>query len=111
MGRLHKRYLEGPRIYACIDCGTHLSTADLIMSKQFHGRGGRAYLFHNAYNFTIGPIERRVLITGLHSVADIFCIGCDTCCGWTYKEAHEESQKYKEGKFILEKVRLQKEEW
>lgn len=30
--------------------------------------------------------------------------------GWKYVEAFEESQKYKEGKFILEKAMIMKEE-
>jgi hypothetical protein len=29
--------------------------------------------------------------------------------GWKYEVAFEESQKYKEGKFIIEKVRIIKE--
>jgi len=28
-------------------------------------------------NVTPGPFEKRVLITGLHTVADIYCIGCE----------------------------------
>jgi len=31
--------------------------------------------------------------------------------GWKYVEAEDKSQKYKEGKFILEKTRLACEEW
>ncbi len=33
------------------------------------------------------------------------CITCNSVLGWKYEVAYEESQKYKEGKFILEKVR------
>lgn len=29
----------------CSGCKTHLSTNDQIISKQFTGRGGRAFLF------------------------------------------------------------------
>ena len=28
-------------------------------------------------NVTTGPHEKRVLITGLHTVADIFCLDCE----------------------------------
>lgn len=31
--------------------------------------------------------------------------------GWKYEEAFEESQKYKVGKFILEKPKIDKAEW
>jgi len=37
--------------------------------------------------------------------------GCDALVGWKYEEAFEESQKYKEGRFILEKTKLMKIDW
>mmetsp|Transcript_10010 Transcript_10010/g.27192 ORF Transcript_10010/g.27192 Transcript_10010/m.27192 type:complete len:111 (+) Transcript_10010:311-643(+) len=61
-------------------------------------------------NVTTGPRENRLLLTGLHVVADIYCNCCDTRLGWKYLEAYEETQKYKEGKFILEKAMIGKEE-
>mmetsp|Transcript_57453 Transcript_57453/g.140219 ORF Transcript_57453/g.140219 Transcript_57453/m.140219 type:complete len:355 (-) Transcript_57453:363-1427(-) len=103
-------YLEGPQVYSCVECRTHLTTHDEIISKSFHGRRGRAYLFDNCVNVTIGPAQERVLMTGLHSVCDIFCKRCKTLVGWTYKKAYEQSQKYKEGKFIVEKINLHIEE-
>ena len=33
-------YLDGPQVYACGQCRTHLSTHDEIISKSFHGRRG-----------------------------------------------------------------------
>ncbi|KAL7531395.1 hypothetical protein ACHAXR_004012, partial [Thalassiosira sp. AJA248-18] len=83
---------------------------DDIISKSFHGRHGRAYLFDQCVNITIGPSEDRVLMTGLHTVCDIFCKRCETLVGWTYTKAYEPSQKYKEGKFIIEKINLHMEE-
>ena len=86
-------------------------------------------------NITLGPKEERLLITGLHSVADIHCTSCNTVIGWKYVSlsqhlttscagvsciaclsrphveqvsAVEESQKYKEGKYILEKGKIMK---
>jgi len=103
-------YLDGPQIYACAQCRTHLTSHDEIISKSFHGRHGRAYLFDNCVNVSIGPAEDRRLITGLHSVCDIFCKRCKTMVGWTYARAYEQSQKYKEGKFIVEKINLHLEE-
>ena len=49
-------------------------------------------------------------MTGLHSVCDIFCMRCETMVGWTYTRAYEQSQKYKEGKFVIEKINLHLEE-
>lgn len=31
-----------------------------------------------------GPAEERVLLTGLHAVADIYCENCKTTLGWKY---------------------------
>lgn len=103
-------YLDGPQIYTCAQCRTHLTSHDEIISKSFHGRHGRAYLFDHCVNVRIGPPEDRLLITGLHSVCDIFCKRCKKLVGWTYSRAYENSQKYKEGKFIVEKINLHLEE-
>ncbi|KMS64719.1 hypothetical protein BVRB_017380 [Beta vulgaris subsp. vulgaris] len=46
MGRLFLITLQG-RIYSCRHCDTHLGIADDIISKSFHCRHGRAYLFNN----------------------------------------------------------------
>ncbi|PIA59366.1 hypothetical protein AQUCO_00400328v1 [Aquilegia coerulea] len=57
-------------------------------------------------NVTEGEKEERMMMTGLHTVADIFCVGCGSIVGWKYEAAHEKSQKYKEGKFILERFKV-----
>nr|GMC92355.1 protein yippee-like At5g53940 [Ipomoea batatas] len=54
-------------------------------------------------NVTVGPPEERPMISGMHTVADIFCCCCGQMVGWKYESAHDDSQKYKEGKFILER--------
>lgn len=35
--------------------------------------------------------------TGVHTVADVFCVGCSDRLGWFYHKAADFSQKYKEG--------------
>ncbi|KAJ1388509.1 Yippee/Mis18/Cereblon [Sesbania bispinosa] len=57
------------------------------------------------------PKEDRHLLTGLHTVADVYCGDCREVLGWKYERAYEASQKYKEGKFILEKSKIVKENW
>lgn len=64
------------------------------------------------------------MTTGLHLVKDLFCNSCHQIVGWKYVllyalytqsihtyliikiKAFEESQRYKEGRFILESVLL-----
>ncbi|XP_063948398.1 protein yippee-like At3g55890 isoform X2 [Daucus carota subsp. sativus] len=101
MGRLFVQTLEGS-IYSCKHCKTHLAVLEDIMSKAFSSRHGKAYLFRNVANVTLGEKEERMMITGMHIVADIFCVCCGSNVGWKYESAYEKSQKYKEGKFILE---------
>ncbi|MGH0167537.1 UNVERIFIED_CONTAM: hypothetical protein FKN15_052784 [Acipenser sinensis] len=64
----------------------------------------QAYLddCHRRVNVGCGRAEERILLTGLHAVADIYCENCNTTLGWKYEQAYEMSQKYKEGKFIIE---------
>lgn len=56
----------------------------------------------------LGTKEDRHLLTGLHTVCDLRCKGCDTTLGWFYLHAWEHSQKYKEGKCIMEKSQISK---
>ncbi|XP_058109116.1 protein yippee-like [Magnolia sinica] len=105
MGRLFLINLEG-KIYSCKHCQTDLALYEDIVSKSFHCRHGKAYLFNKVVNVTVGPKEDRMMMTGLHTVADIFCVGCGSIVGWKYEAAHDKSQRYKEGKFILERFKV-----
>ncbi|XP_038893239.1 protein yippee-like isoform X1 [Benincasa hispida] len=113
MGRLFVVNLEG-QIYSCKYCRTHLALYDDIISKEprtkgglsFHSRHGKAYLFNKVVNVCLGKIEERLMMTGMHTVADIFCVGCGSIVGWKYETAHEKNQKYKEGKSVLERFKV-----
>ncbi|XP_061999666.1 protein yippee-like At4g27745 isoform X3 [Rosa rugosa] len=72
---------------------------------------GRAFLFSHAINVVQGPKEDRRLITGLHTVADVHCSDCGEVLGWKYVKAYEQSQKYKEGKFVIAKFKIVKANW
>ncbi|XP_057435222.1 protein yippee-like isoform X2 [Lotus japonicus] len=73
---------------------------------SFHCRHGKAYLFDKVVNITVGVKEERMMITGLHTVVDIFCVACGSIVGWKYEAAYETTEKYKEGKFILERFKV-----
>ncbi|SNX83261.1 related to Yippee protein [Melanopsichium pennsylvanicum] len=103
MGMTHKQYLSGQRIFGCKDCKTHLTTIENLVSRAFNGQHGRAYLFDSVSNITLGEPEDRHMTTGLHTVRDIACVKCKTTLGWKYDRAYVAAEKYKEGKFILEK--------
>jgi len=105
MGRLFLMHLDG-NVYSCKHCKTHLGVASDIISKAFQCKHGKAYLFHKVVNVTSGVKEDRMMITGMHTVSDIFCVGCGSIVGWKYDAAHEKGQRYKEGKFILERYKV-----
>ncbi|GAY34578.1 hypothetical protein CUMW_012180 [Citrus unshiu] len=76
---------------------------------SFNCRRGRAYLFSDVVNIMLGPQEERLMLSGMHTVEDIFCCCCGQIVGWKYVAAHDKNQKYKEGKFVLERWRIVEE--
>ncbi|KAI8068467.1 yippee-like 1-like protein [Gongronella butleri] len=103
-------YLDDCRpLYTCSRCHAHLAYQEHILSRAYHGQTGRALLVTHVENVLVGVGERKMLMTGMHTVADISCSNCHTQLGWKYLHAYEPSQKFKENKFILERRRIIKE--
>lgn len=78
--------------------------------SRFTGSTGRAYLFKKVVNLTFSNVQDRVMLTGRHMVRDVMCKQCKSKLGWMYEFALEESQKYKEGKVILEHALISESE-
>ncbi|KAG8803008.1 hypothetical protein FRC16_007942 [Serendipita sp. 398] len=98
--------------FVCAQCSTTVALTDELISKAFSGREGRAFLLHSACNVKLGKQEQRQLLTGVHTVADIFCVTCQTRLGWTYLRAVEPSQNLfisQAGKYLLERERIFKD--
>ncbi|KAI8341383.1 Yippee/Mis18 [Chlamydoabsidia padenii] len=106
MGLKYRTYLDGTTVYGCSHCNTHLSTGDALISKRFQGQHGQAFLFKFVVNINKGEAEERSMTTGVHVVQNISCCQCKTVLGWAYIKAYDDENKYKEGKFILEKKLL-----
>ncbi|VAI11990.1 protein yippee-like [Triticum urartu] len=109
MGRLFLTSLAPATgtIYCCKHCDSHLAYAQHIISKMFRCKHGKAYLFDKVVNVVAGESEDdRMMTTGLHTVRDIFCVACGAILGWKYVSAFEKDQRYKEGKFILERCKI-----
>ncbi|KAI9756073.1 MAG: hypothetical protein M1815_004185 [Lichina confinis] len=102
MGLTYNVYLNSSRIYGCKNCKTHLADHDDIISRNFRGQHGKAYLFEKVVNITTGEAVDRTMTTGRHVVRDINCKQCKDTVGWKYDKAYEPAEKYKEDKFILE---------
>ncbi|THV97837.1 hypothetical protein D6D02_02567 [Aureobasidium pullulans] len=102
MGLAYNVYLNCKRIYGCKSCKTHLADHDDIVSRNFRGQHGKAFLFNNVVNVNQGEAGERNMTTGRHVVRDISCRQCKETVGWKYDKAYEPAEKYKEGKYILE---------
>jgi hypothetical protein len=70
---------------------------------MFRCKHGKAYLFGRMANVAVGAEEERMMTTGWHTVCDIFCVASGCNLGWKYLAAADETQRYKEGKFILDR--------
>lgn len=55
MPRLFLEYLSSKKIYQCKKCHTHFVDRKDLVSKNFQGRTGKAYLFRNVINMIFGP--------------------------------------------------------
>jgi len=86
-----------------------LALQDELVSKSFSGAGGQAYLVRTVCNVKASKPENKDLLTGRHTIAALSCVGCDSSLGWTYLRAFDSTQKYKEGKHILERDKIIKE--
>lgn len=101
---LHHKESTSPQFitYGCRRCRTHLSSSTQVMSKDYRGKTGDAYLMTKVVNVIEGSIETRPMITGDYVVCDILCHWCKSLLGWKYLESERKDQRYKEGKYILE---------
>ncbi|KAK6034371.1 yippee putative zinc-binding protein, partial [Cooperia oncophora] len=75
----------------------------LLLTVCYLGSTGRAFLFRRVANTRQGSPVVRKLTTGNHMVRDVFCLCCGTKLGWLYEFTCEVAERYKEGKFILER--------
>ncbi|ORY80692.1 yippee zinc-binding/DNA-binding /Mis18, centromere assembly-domain-containing protein [Leucosporidium creatinivorum] len=96
-------------VYRCANCSIELALQDELVSRAFSGAGGPAYLLRSVINTKVGAKGAKELLTGKHTIAPVTCLGCSAELGWTYYQAPEQSQKYKEGKTILEKAKIYKD--
>ncbi|EFO95641.1 hypothetical protein CRE_13107, partial [Caenorhabditis remanei] len=61
--------------YHCANCQVYLADTAAIMSTNFNGVTGQAYLFKTVSNVSYGALTRREMMTGNHFVRDVFCGG------------------------------------
>ncbi|GAA5899703.1 hypothetical protein JCM6882_005416 [Rhodosporidiobolus microsporus] len=95
--------------FRCAACTLEIALQDELVSRAFTGGSGPAFLVRSACNVEVGNRASKQLISGKHEIAPIHCGGCSTELGWKYYVSPDSSQKYKEGKVILEKSKIYKD--
>jgi hypothetical protein len=102
-------------------CAHHFPSPQLPPhSRSFRGFSGKASLFTETYvpscsvrfstkfntllryNVKVGKPSVQLMTTGAHTLSEIQCGSCFTYVGWKIVRAHEETERWKEGKFLLE---------
>ncbi|OWM79659.1 protein yippee-like At4g27740 [Punica granatum] len=99
----------GNPFFSCRNCRNPLALREDLLNKNFLAKTGQAYLFTNVVNIALGRKEDRQLITGKFAIATIYCSNCGVELGWKYLAAYDVKQKYKEGRFIIERSKIVKE--
>lgn len=91
------------QIVICGSCSSHLCLSHLILSDNFTGSSGPAYLVDKLINYQPdgGLIETKMR-TGEYLINKVRCHQCMSPLGWNYKKAFSYSEAYKEGKFVIE---------
>lgn len=105
MGLLFMRTLDKAG-YRCRQCRVQIIEDDAIICRSFRGASGPAYLVDSCINLVFGASTPRFLKTGEHHVSDAYCCCCLTPLGWRYDVAVEKTQRYKEGRVMLEEKYL-----
>uniref|UniRef100_M1DFW8 Fad NAD binding oxidoreductases n=1 Tax=Solanum tuberosum TaxID=4113 RepID=M1DFW8_SOLTU len=95
--------------YICYKCQRHVSSHEDTISTKFQSKKGKAFLFAHVRNVVVGTNEEKHLTTSLHTIDDIYRVDCNEVLDWKYEQAVEPSQKYKEGKFVLELCKIVKD--
>lgn len=92
------------QIIVCKECSCHLCLTDLVISDDFQGSSGQAYLVESIINYVPDKVLRESnMKTGVYLTRDVKCHQCKIRLGWTYQKAYSYLETYKEGKFVIEK--------
>jgi len=110
MSRIFLDHIGGTRLFSCANCDTILTNRSELISTRFTGATGRAFLFNKVVNLQYSEVQDRVMLTGRHMVRDVSCKNCNSKLGWIYEFATEDSQRYKEGRVILERALVRESE-
>ncbi|KAJ3724521.1 hypothetical protein EV361DRAFT_624892 [Lentinula raphanica] len=99
-----------PRALACKRCMTTITSISLLLpleaippeSRAFRGFSGKASLFTEIRNVALSKARVRLMATGAHTMQELTCTKCSAYLGWKIVKAFEDSERWKEGHFLME---------
>lgn len=111
MGRIFTMQLDNevePK-YACNVCLNELCYCELdIIRSDYQCQSGTALFSARIINIVEGAIVHKHFISGHYMIQDVFCNVCLQLIGWKYIEAKESENKFKEGNYVIELIKVQK---
>eukprot|EP00931_Biecheleriopsis_adriatica_P102605 TRINITY_DN77550_c0_g1_i1.p1 TRINITY_DN77550_c0_g1~~TRINITY_DN77550_c0_g1_i1.p1 ORF type:complete len:555 (-),score=62.96 TRINITY_DN77550_c0_g1_i1:43-1707(-) len=92
-------------VYHCSRCRSPILRTKDIVSTNYHGARGPAFLVSHLYNTVVERVPySAAFVTGAYSVCNVACAGCSIPIAKKYVDAREPSNRYKVGKFLLERT-------
>ncbi|TFL04511.1 hypothetical protein BDV98DRAFT_562360 [Pterulicium gracile] len=94
-----------PQQLSCRNCRAYITNPLLVCKstpRRFKGFSGDAALFQEIYNAKLSAPQAQLMITGAHTVQLISCSHCDAYLGLKFVKAYHSSEKWKEGRCMLE---------
>ncbi|KAJ3516839.1 hypothetical protein NLJ89_g873 [Agrocybe chaxingu] len=71
-------------------------------SRSFRGFFGKASLFTETYNVMLAKPGVQLMVTGAHTMQEVTCGICSSYLGWKIVRAHEKTESWKDGHFLME---------
>lgn len=91
------------KVITCKNCLNHLCLSTLVISSDFSGASGKAFLVDSVLNYEFYGIPVKLeMLTGIYLISKVRCIQCKTGLGWYYNRSFTSTECYKEGKFVIE---------
>ncbi|XP_038686254.1 protein yippee-like At4g27740 [Tripterygium wilfordii] len=97
---------SGSPLFSCKTCSNPLAFPTDLLSKNFLAKSGQAYMFSHVMNVVLGPKEDRQLLTGRFTISTAYCGICKQELGWMYVQAYDIKNRFKEGRFVVEKSKI-----
>ncbi|KAL1703236.1 hypothetical protein EV121DRAFT_271246 [Schizophyllum commune] len=97
-------YMTCKRCRSCVTTeGSALSPSALPpTARPFKGYAGKAALYTQMFNVRVSQPVVQLMVTGAHTMQEVMCRHCNAYLGWYIVRAHEETEKWKEGCFLVE---------